>query len=102
VGSVLEVADGVANSIDDVLGLRAEALLLRWTNFATDRVGGGAYERQFLLLGVYGSDGLQTHLGLFDPDHDAEALARFDELTTQSQAVRFENAATRWARASVS
>jgi class 3 adenylate cyclase len=94
-GTMLEVADGVANRIDDVLGLRAGALLSRWTNFGTGRVGGGAYERQFLWLGVFGADGLLTRIELFDADRDAEALARFDELTAEPPETPFANAAWR-------
>ncbi|HXJ34498.1 MAG TPA: nuclear transport factor 2 family protein [Candidatus Eisenbacteria bacterium] len=80
-GTMLEVAEGVHNRIEDVLALRADALLVRWTNLGIDRTGGGAYERPFLWLGVFGADGLLTRVELFDADRDAEALARFDELT---------------------
>jgi tetratricopeptide (TPR) repeat protein len=78
--ALLEVAEDLVNRVDDVLALRSNALLVRWTNFGRARVGGGAYERHFLWLGFFGSDGLQTHLELFEPDRANEALARFDEL----------------------
>src|SRR5262249_9394260 len=39
------------------------------------------YESPFLLLRVFGPDGLTVHLDMFDIDHEHEALARFDELT---------------------
>src|SRR5262249_380144 len=78
-GALLELADDVANRIDDVLAVRSDARLARVTNFGTDRVGGGAYERQFLSLVVFGTDGLITHHEVFDPDRAAEALARLDE-----------------------
>src|SRR5262249_10275018 len=68
--------------IDDVLALRDYALLVRWTNFGTDRTSGGAYERHFLWLGVSGTDGLLTRIELFDADRDDQALARFDVLTS--------------------
>jgi hypothetical protein len=41
--------------VDDVIGLRSDALLVRWTNFGTERAGGGAYERQFIRLFVFGA-----------------------------------------------
>jgi hypothetical protein len=68
---------------------------MRWTNSGTDRVGGGSYERPFLMLIVFGADGLVTRLEWFDPDREAEALARFDELTAERPGPRIENAATR-------
>jgi hypothetical protein len=79
--SLLEVALDVANRRDDILALRSDALLLRWTNFGTDRASGGTYERHLLWLGVFGVDGLLTRVELFEGDRDSEALARFDELT---------------------
>ena len=95
--SLLEVADDVGNRMDDVLELRSDALLMRWTNFGIERAGGGSYERHFLWLGSFGADGLLTRIELFEGDHDAEALARFDELTAEPPARLIENAATRQA-----
>src|SRR5262245_28219137 len=87
-GALLELADDVTNRVDDVLALRSDASLLRVTNSGTERVGGGTYERPFISLVVFGSDGLRTHWEVFDPDRAAEALARFDELTAEPPAVR--------------
>src|SRR5262249_3711366 len=89
--------------VEDVLGLRSDALLVRLTNFGTERTGGGAYERPLLALYVFGPDGLVTRVEFFHPDHDREALARFDELgltgadgpPSAQQAPSIENAATR-------
>ena len=81
--------------VDDVLGLRSDALLVRWTNLGTERAGGGAYERQFLRLCVFGADGLLTRIELFDADRDAEALARFDELTPLAARTRAPRSARR-------
>ncbi|MGH7895064.1 MAG: nuclear transport factor 2 family protein, partial [Candidatus Binatia bacterium] len=86
--SLLEVADDIANRVDDVIGLRSDAFLVQWTNSGTDRASGGAYERQFLRLWVLGTDGLLTRLEFFDVDHVDEALARFDELTAEPAAAR--------------
>ena len=47
------------------------------------------------MLWVFGADGLVTRIEQFDADRDAEALARFDELTAEPPAARFANAATR-------
>src|SRR5207247_431591 len=51
--------------------------------FGTDRVSGGAFERAYLLLLAFGADGRLTRTESFDADRDAEALARFDELTAE-------------------
>ena len=59
-GTLFEIADDLANRIDDILALRADALLLRLTNSGTDRASGGTYERPFLVLCVLGADGLVT------------------------------------------
>ncbi len=81
-GSTLDLADDVTNRIDDVIALRSDALLVRWTNTGIDRAGGGAYERPFLWLGVFRADGLLTRIELFDADRANQALARFDVLTS--------------------
>src|SRR5262249_49007132 len=45
--SLFETAADVAFSVDDILALRADALLLRWTISGTDRAGGGGFERTY-------------------------------------------------------
>src|SRR5205823_6141632 len=80
--AVLGLADDAATRDDDVLALQPDALLVCRTHFGTARAGGGAYERLFLLLHVFGADGLVMRLEFFDSDREDEALARFDELTT--------------------
>ncbi len=103
VGSRREVADDLATRIDDVLALQADALLVRWMTYGIDRTGGGSFESPLLYLSVFGPDGLVTHTEMFDADRDAEALARFDELTGELAAELFANAAWRaaeeWERA---
>jgi hypothetical protein len=100
--ALVDLASDLTTRIDAVVALRADALLVRWTNCGTDRRGGGSYERQFLWLGVFGADGLMARLHLFEPDREAEALARFDALvgsdgapTPVSSAAPFANAAAR-------
>src|SRR5262249_39313018 len=69
---------------DDVLASRPEALLLSQTWSGTDRASGGIYESETLSLFVYGADGLVTRIEIFNPGRPAEALARFDELTSEA------------------
>src|SRR5262249_21289708 len=87
-GSVRTSRDSVFR-VDDVLGSRPDALLVRWTNFGmvggrskwkTDHAAGGTYERHRLVIWTFGADGLLARWEQFDPDRDDEALARFDEL----------------------
>jgi hypothetical protein len=85
--AVLELADNVATRRDNVLGLRPDALLVRATHAGTLRAGGGPYERQFLMLDVFGSDGLIARKEYFDVDRDAEALVRFDQLTGEVEPI---------------
>src|SRR5262249_44645010 len=93
--SFLDLADDPANRVDDVLGLRPDACLLRVTNFGTDRTSGGAFERPGHLMSVFDAAGLVTHWAFFDPVHAAEALARFDELTAGPAGARFADAPSR-------
>jgi hypothetical protein len=79
--SLLDLSSDIVMRTDEVLVLRSDALLVRWTNFGTMRVGGGAYERHFLMLWIFGADGLVARNEIFAADRDTEALARFDELT---------------------
>src|SRR5262249_61111108 len=74
------LAADVATGVADVLALRPDALLIRWTHAGTERIGGGRYERHFLMLWEFGADGLALRNELFDSDREDEALARFDEL----------------------
>jgi ketosteroid isomerase-like protein len=91
-----QLVDQAAVRDEHVLALRPDAMLTRRTHSGIDRAGGGAYERQFLVLLVFGADGLVTRIEWFDPDRDAEALARFDALTAaRARAAHITNAATR-------
>src|SRR5262249_21963652 len=81
---VVDLTDGMANRIDDVLGLRSDGVVFRIMNVGTERSGGGAFERPIVLLAVLGADGLVSHWEFFAPDRDGEAMARFDELTAPS------------------
>src|SRR5439155_9022655 len=87
--ALLQLSDEFVTRIDDVLALRSDALLVRWTTSGTLRVSGGAFERNLFMLWVFGADGLLTRWEQFDTDREAEALARFDELTAESPTARF-------------
>src|SRR5207247_6870057 len=88
VRSLFETADDLVFRLDDVLGLRSDAFVVRWTNFGTLRAGGGSFERRFIALNVFGVDGLVRRWEFFDADRDAEALARFEELTAEPAPTR--------------
>jgi SnoaL-like domain len=94
IGTLLERADAADTRIDDILALRSDAFVVRWTTSGTDRVSRGPLEWQFLRLCVFGADGLLTRAEQFDVDDDRRALARFDELTADAPAARFANAAS--------
>jgi len=81
VRSLAEHASDLSFRVDDVLAARPDALLWRIANTGTDRTTGGAFERAYLALVVYGADGRAVRSEQFDPDREAEALARLDELT---------------------
>jgi ketosteroid isomerase-like protein len=82
VRSLVEAAPDTANRFDDVLAVEPTAFLARLMNSGTDRTTGGAYERPHLTLVLFGPDGLSMRIEQFDADREAEALARFDELTS--------------------
>src|SRR5262249_51490904 len=75
------------NSTEDILGLTPDACLVRWRNWGTDGATGGAFETTYLMLAVFGPDGLMVRNEYFAPDHEDEAVARFDELVTEPAAV---------------
>ncbi|MGH7339953.1 MAG: hypothetical protein ACREKH_05620, partial [Candidatus Rokuibacteriota bacterium] len=85
---MFQLVETAAIRDEHVLVLRADALLVHRTHFGIDRAGGGAYERRFLNIFVFGADGLVIRIEWFDPDRDAEALARFDELVGDRTAGR--------------
>src|SRR5206468_12312138 len=88
------VADIIMRS-DEIFSLQPDALLLRWNFVGIDRAGGGALERPFIWLLVFGNDGLLARYEAFDTDRPADALARFDELTAEPSAVRRATAPAR-------
>jgi class 3 adenylate cyclase/tetratricopeptide (TPR) repeat protein len=94
------LADGLRLRVEDVLALRPDGLVRRTTTSGTWRGGGGAFERTVCILSTFAPDGRAARQETFDSDREAEALARFDQITgAQRQAsVRRRvqaNAATR-------
>jgi hypothetical protein len=75
-----KIADGIDIGTQDVLALGPTALLIHMTNSGTQRAGGGIYERPFINLLATDASGRLANIEYFDEDHEAEALARFDEL----------------------
>ncbi len=91
----LDLATDLTTQIDDVLALQPDAHLMRRTFSGTDRESGGAFERTFLLLTVFASDGRIARIEHFDADREADALARFDALIAERPTRRVRpNAAT--------
>src|SRR5262249_31688162 len=82
--ALIDVAEGSVSRVADILALRPDAVLVRWMNFGTARIGGGAFERQCLFLWVFGPDGLIRRLEFFEVDDEDRALARFDALIAPS------------------
>ncbi|TML91762.1 MAG: nuclear transport factor 2 family protein [Actinobacteria bacterium] len=95
VRALLELMEDSATRLDELLALRSDAFLARWTHFGTDRASGGAFERRLCHLWVFGVDGLMTRGEQFDAEREDEALARFDELTAEPAAARFATAPSR-------
>jgi hypothetical protein len=88
VAALVELSEGFVMRMDDVLDLRFDALLGRITTTGTDRASGGAFERPYLWLVVFGSDGLAVRIEQFDLGHEDDALTRLDELAGALPAAR--------------
>jgi len=78
------VADDIVIGVDDVLALEPRAHLVRRMHSGTERVGGGAYERPFLVLFATDGDGRLARAEWFEADDEARALARIDELAVDT------------------
>ena len=67
-----------------MLALSSDALLMRWVAAGSDRSGGGAIEREFLLLWNSTRTAASRASEHLDLGREADALARFDELAAVS------------------
>src|SRR5439155_21358601 len=70
--ALLQLSDDFAYRMDDVIALRSDALLVRSTTSSTVLASGGAFQRQFIQLWVFGADGLLTRCDPCDVDLKAE------------------------------
>jgi class 3 adenylate cyclase/tetratricopeptide (TPR) repeat protein len=77
----LEFAPDFGPCVDDVLALTPNAFLLRNTYHGTGRDSGGPFEDRLFVLFVCGTDGRVSRIEAFEAEAEAEALARFDQLT---------------------
>jgi class 3 adenylate cyclase/tetratricopeptide (TPR) repeat protein len=83
-GAMVDLIESPSSaSWDDVLALRPDALLTRRTHTGIDRATGGQFERPFWSLVLFGEDGLVARWERFEPEHTADALARFDALIAE-------------------
>ena len=80
-----EVAAEVVISTHDVLALAPGALLIQRMHSGTERLGGGAYERPFLVLFATDADGRLARAEWFDSEGEAQALARFEVLVAGTE-----------------
>jgi hypothetical protein len=71
-----DLAEGVAARIDDILGARSGAMLLRCTTSGTARDTGGAFEMPLLLLTAWDADGRLTRVEQFDSERDSARALR--------------------------
>jgi tetratricopeptide (TPR) repeat protein len=78
--SMDSIMEGGVLSTVDVLAARPDALLHQISLRGVVR-GGGEFENLLLVLELFALDGRLRHSEFFDADREAEALARFDELT---------------------
>jgi class 3 adenylate cyclase/tetratricopeptide (TPR) repeat protein len=93
--TAIEVSDDLVGRVDDVVAASPDALLLRWIASGTDRASGGRFEWSFLRLLVFGADGLLSAYGIYDSDHEDEALRDLETHSVASPPSRFVNGAMR-------
>src|SRR5262249_43212380 len=80
VRALVDLTSDLHARYDDVLALCPNAYLSRLRVCGSLREGGGAFERPYLGLWVFGADGLIVRWEQFDVGREVDALARFDEL----------------------
>ncbi len=92
----LDLATGSVRH-DDVLAVEPDTLLVRQTYFGNERTTGGFFDHPLLVLFAFGADGRLMRAELWEPGREAEALARFEEITGEAETQRepFANAASR-------
>jgi hypothetical protein len=88
-------ASWLAARTDEILGLRADALLVQRTISGVNTSDGAPFVRRPLALWTFAADGRVHRWEHFDEEDREAALARFAELAAPPARRFFENAATR-------
>ncbi len=83
-GHQLELVDNFTGRIDDVLALGPAMLLAHVTYHGIGRDSGGPFENRICVLYRFGDDGRVAAIDCYEAEREADALARFDELTADS------------------
>jgi hypothetical protein len=99
IGALHDLVENVGTRFDDVIDVRPDAIVLRWTHFGTTRDGGGRFERSLAHLWIFGADGMLTRWEQTEGERVDELLARLDALLAVPLASGFENAAAHAMRA---
>jgi hypothetical protein len=94
-----ELAAGFSRRDDDILAFAPAVNVTRHTYVGTNRELGGPFENVILTVNMFDAEGLYERVEVFEPDQEAAALARFDDLIggarTPPREERFANASTR-------
>lgn len=101
--SQFELSSDVTGKVEDLLAFTPFVHLCRRTFGGTIRASGGAFENVYLAVETFDQDGHCARMELFEPEEEAAALARFDELVGSCAGAAkheeaehpFANAATR-------
>jgi ketosteroid isomerase-like protein len=83
-GHQLELVGNFTGRIDDVLALGPTMLLAHVTYHGIGRDSGGPFENRICVLYRFGDDGRVAAIDCYEAEREADALARFDELTADS------------------
>ncbi len=83
--SLDDVAVGMEIRTEELLAVEPEAMLSQLNHAGIERVGGGTYERQYLAIHGFTGDGRVNLQECFDVGDEAEAFARFDQLTGRAR-----------------
>ncbi len=82
------VAYDMTNRITEIFAAQPDMLVVNGMFAGIARDGGGIFEAPCLSLMVFGTDGLQTRLEIFELEDEAAALARFDALAAATPVAR--------------
>jgi class 3 adenylate cyclase/tetratricopeptide (TPR) repeat protein/ketosteroid isomerase-like protein len=88
IGALFELSENFTLHVDDVLGLRPDALLVCWTNSGTDRASGGTFERDLCQTLTFDAGGHLARWEQTDAARADEALARFEGIGVTPSSAR--------------